>query len=445
VSRATSDSTRGRRLALAALALALAAGAAHATTITILNTDAAGEGFNDPTPAALVAGNAGTTFGQQRQLVFAAAAAYWANRLSSSVTIQVEASFDPLLCSPTSGVLGSAGFTEVFRDFPAAPLAGTWYPIALANALMGTDLDPAVEEVHSTFNSRLDSDPACLVGLDWFYGIGVPTPANRISLYEVVLHEIGHGLGFATVTNGSTGVRLQDFDDVFMTFLEDHSSAKTWPQMSNAERAASARDAGDLHWIGARVVAASGALASGKHPGGHVRMYAPATFQPGSSVSHWDTALVPDETMEPVATASPSDLVTTAALRDIGWQTQQASACVRDADTACLLSGRFEVGVVFDAGTTGTAQVMSFGGQRAENDESVFFTFFSGTNFEMGVKALRACGVLNDKHWVFVSGLTDQGWTVTVRDSLTGAVKTYSNAAGHLSTTFADTSAFSCP
>ena len=97
------------------------------------------------------------------------------------------------------------------------------------------------------------------------------------------------------------------------------------------------------------------------------------------------------------------------------------------------------------APATGSAQVMSFGGQRTENDESVFFTFFSATNFEMGVKVLNACiPAFGNKYWVFVSGLTDQGWTVTVRDSLTGGTRTYSNAVGHLSTTFADTSAFGC-
>ena len=121
--------------------------------------------------------------------------------------------------------------------------------------------------------------------------------------------------------------------------------------------------------------------------------------------------------------------------------------CVRDATTACLQSSRFEVKVTWAtaAPATGSAQVMSFGGQRTENDESVFFTFFSATNFEMGVKVLNACvPVLGNKYWVFVSGLTDQGWTVTVRDTFTGAVKTYSNQIGHLSTTFADTVGFGC-
>lgn len=119
--------------------------------------------------------------------------------------------------------------------------------------------------------------------------------------------------------------------------------------------------------------------------------------------------------------------------------------CVPDAQTACLQNGRFEVRVQFQTYTTnGDALVQLFNGQRAESTESAFFTFFSATNFEMGVKVLFACP-LSNTWWVFASGLTDQGWTVTVRDVQTGAQQTYTNALGHLSTTFADTGAFDCP
>ena len=40
---------------------------AQAATITILNSDGAGEGYNDSTPAAPVGGNTGTTRGAQRR------------------------------------------------------------------------------------------------------------------------------------------------------------------------------------------------------------------------------------------------------------------------------------------------------------------------------------------------------------------------------------------
>ena len=59
---------RGLLAILAAgLSLALAPAPARASAqITIVNSDGAGEGFNDPTPATPVGGNTGTTVGQQR-------------------------------------------------------------------------------------------------------------------------------------------------------------------------------------------------------------------------------------------------------------------------------------------------------------------------------------------------------------------------------------------
>jgi hypothetical protein len=416
-----------------------------AVTITIVNGNAAGVGFNDPTPVAPVPGNAGTTLGQQRLNVFMAAAAYWSDRLSSPVPITVAAQMDPLTCSPTFGTLGAAGAQDFFADFPNAPRANTWYPSALANALAGSDLDTSSPEIVAEFNSSLGTVTSCLTGLNWWYGVGGAAPANTISFYQTVVHELAHGLGFLTIVDPTTGAPAQGLDDDFMLFLEDHGTGKLWPQMSNSERAASARNTTALHWTGPAVVAASAVLSAGRHPSGHVQMYAPSTVRTGSSVSHWDTALTPDEILEPFATSGPSDLLTTQLLHDIGWTLQKAGGCSPDVGTACLQSGRFEVKVDWQtASSSGAGQVMSFSGQRAGNDESVFWWFFNPTNFELGVKTLDACSY-NGKFWVFLSGLTDQGWTVHVRDTTTGATKTYSNDLGHLSQTFADVGAFSCP
>src|SRR5512137_840602 len=94
--------------------------AAAQATIVIINNNAAGVGFNDPTPAAPIGGNPGTTLGEQRLFAFEHAAGIWASALTSTVTITVGASFEPLSCTATSAVLGSAGPTEIWRapDFP---------------------------------------------------------------------------------------------------------------------------------------------------------------------------------------------------------------------------------------------------------------------------------------------------------------------------------------
>ncbi len=124
---------------------------------------------------------------------------------------------------------------------------------------------------------------------------------------------------------------------------------------------------------------------------------------------------------------------------------QSPGSCVRDNHTACLLNGRFQVRVSWRTNSaTGSGNVMAFAGARAENDESVFFWFFDATNFEMGLKMLNAC-TFNNKFWVYIGGLTDQGWTVNIVDTKTGASRTYTNPLGHLSTPVGDTSALACP
>src|SRR5438034_1130644 len=77
-----------------------------------------GEGFNDPTPMAPEGGNPGTTLGALRLNVFNSAANVWGLYLDSHVPINVKAQFNPLSpCSTSGGVLGSAGATEIYRDF----------------------------------------------------------------------------------------------------------------------------------------------------------------------------------------------------------------------------------------------------------------------------------------------------------------------------------------
>ena len=93
----------------AAIVCAVPATALANANIIILNNDAAGEGFNDQTPATPVGGNPGTTVGAQRLASFQYAASRWGQILDSSVTITIRAQFDPLTCDATGAVLGSAG------------------------------------------------------------------------------------------------------------------------------------------------------------------------------------------------------------------------------------------------------------------------------------------------------------------------------------------------
>ncbi len=238
-----------RRL-LPALVLVASLSTAQAATIVIVNNDGPGEGFNDPTAAAPVGGNPGTTVGQQRLNVFQYAASVWGAILPSAVTIRVGATFDPLSCTTSSAVLGSCGPNQIFRDFPGAPLASTWYVSAEADKFAGSDLFPGGVDIVAQFNSSIGST-GCMDGWSWYYGYDNNEGANQIDLLAVVLHEQAHGLGFLSLVDESTGQLFLGFDDIFSNFLLDGSTGLHWNEESNAQRQASAINTFHLFWDGA--------------------------------------------------------------------------------------------------------------------------------------------------------------------------------------------------
>ncbi len=317
---------RGAALA-AALGLSLDAAA---TKITIVNADSAGVGFNDPAARTPVGGNNGTTLGEQRMNVFKYAAAFWEGQIDSPVEIVVRAKFEALTCSATSATLGSAGTRYIFSDFKGAPLAKTWYSSALANKLAGEDLNPAGtddtgEDISARFTTALD-DGSCAFPRKWYYGLDASPTAGTTDFATVIIHELAHGLGFQTFVSRTTGEKFAGddgvgLDDAYMVYLYDATTGKTWSQMTDAERLASTTNTSNLLWDGASVKAvASTLLQTGTGVGGRPLMYAPNPSESGSSVSHWDTSLYPNEAMEPTYTGpNHSLLITDELMKDLGW------------------------------------------------------------------------------------------------------------------------------
>ena len=288
--------------------------------IVIVNMDAAGEGFNDNTPVVASGGNSGSTIGQQRLQVFEFAARIWESLIDSNITIRVEANFDPLFCDSSSAVLGSAGPGTIHRSFSNAPISNTWYAVALANSLASSDLSSS-NDITATFNGDIDNNSACLGNFNWYYGLDGVKPSRTIEMLSVVLHEIGHGLGFVTFVDLNSGAKFGTpaRNDAYMLNLEDHSLSKNWDSMSNNQRKNSSIDNGDLHWTGNAVTSRIADFSAGISQG-HVRMFAPSPLQSGSSVSHFDKALSPNELMEPVDTGPKQGAgLAKELLQDIGW------------------------------------------------------------------------------------------------------------------------------
>ena len=309
----------------------------QAATISINNLDGAGEGFNDLTATAAEGGNGGLTRGAQRLNVFNFAAGIWGTFLDSAVPIGINSQFNPLTpCSTSGGVLGSAGTINVNRDFASAQFAGTWYHAALANKREGADLVPGTAEMQATFNS--DVDLACLgAGTRFYYGLDNTTPALRINLLVVVLHEMGHGLGFSSFVSGSTGALFLGFPDIYTRYMFDQTTGLYWYQMTDAQRVTSALNTNNVLWDGASIRIGSSALTAGRDATtGRVQLFTPNPFQGGSSISHFSTAAAPNLLMEPAINVGlPIDLdLTRQQMRDIGWYADAGPNTVADTITS---------------------------------------------------------------------------------------------------------------
>lgn len=241
--------------ALAGGLLAMAGQAQAAATIVINNLNGPGVGFNDPTPVAPIGGNTGTTLGEQRLIAFSYAANIWGATLTSNQPIVINAQFSALTCTAASAVLGSAGATSIFRNFANAPKADTWYSYALANKIAGVYQGTLnAPQINANFNANL-GQPGCLTGTFFYLGLDGNHGTNT-DFVAVLLHEMGHGLGFQTFTNGTTGAFNGGFPSIWDHYLFGVNEGKLWKDMTAPERAASAISLDKLVWTGPIVTAA---------------------------------------------------------------------------------------------------------------------------------------------------------------------------------------------
>lgn len=119
----------------------------------------------------------------------------------------------------------------------------------------------------------------------------------------------------------------------------------------------------------------------------------------------------------------------------------QPDVCTPSATTMCINNNRFAISVNWTnaSGQSGTGTAIKY------TPDSGLFWFFGSDNIEMLVKVLNGCGV-NNRYWVFGAASTDVAYTLTVRDTKLGTVKTYTNALGNRAPAITDTGAFaSCP
>jgi hypothetical protein len=175
---------------------------------------------------------------------------------------------------------------------------------------------------------------------------------------------------------------------------------------------------------------ATGAVRTWRNPQG-------SAFQPIQDTAAFATCGTTSSTAPAEETASLANKTA----EDLARIASAAGTCAAGPTSLCLSGNRFRVDVVWKTanGQTGAGQAVPL------TADTGYYWFFGASNVEMVLKVLDAC-TFNQRFWVYAGGLTDVETTITVTDTMTGAVKTYVNPQGTSFRPIQDSSAFAtCP
>lgn len=172
-------------------------------------------------------------------------------------------------------------------------------------------------------------------------------------------------------------------------------------------------------------------------------------FDGGMGASPLDPAppTPPVEAYETTDTAPPLSTYQKARVGLTLIQDDLSGGCIPTVNTLCIddVQGdrRFEVTMSFFHGTDLHGPALAVPTASLGVSNGGLFCFFSQSNPEMMVKVLNACS-LNNRFWVFFTAGTNIGFTVSIRDTTTGQVKTYLNPDNKAAVPVQDTDAFVC-
>jgi len=276
-------------------------GSAEQVQFNVSYIDDAESGFYDP------------TYGTARQNAFEYACGIWSDYLGASYaeeTIYVSASFTDLGGTSSSATLGGAGPSIINSN---SDTDGYWANAANANHLTQTDINPDTLEIHAQFNSAVDNSTV-LGSRGFYYGLD-GNCGSDIDFATVLLHELGHGLGFTPLIDSETGAyTYSGIPSLYDYFIALNTGTDYTPLtgMTDTERL-SAITSDDLYWLGGNAVTAN--------DGNPVKIYAPTDWEQGSSVSHQDEGTYPDALMGPhySGVVHSPDALTLGMLTDLGW------------------------------------------------------------------------------------------------------------------------------
>jgi len=251
-------------------------------------------------------------FSPEAQLAFQYAVDIWKNMIYSPLPIRLKATWKSL----DKGILGSCGPTSYYKNFNSTQKWNCYYPVAIVEKMLGEEVNTPEEfEMMADFNKDFPN---------WYFGIDGNTPARQYDFVSVVLHELTHGLGFSGLFYSNTGKGGYSYGNdnlagIFDQFVINQSGQRLVNKNIFTDPSINLNSAMTSGWLNFNTRLAGSTLP---------RLYAPVTWNDGSSMYHLDETTYP--TGDPNSLMTPFSAMgeaihnpginTLAIMYEIGWK-----------------------------------------------------------------------------------------------------------------------------
>jgi hypothetical protein len=235
----------------------------------------------------------------------------WEHIVQSEIPIYMQADWR----RQDENILGSAGPTNYYTNFENIPHKNRFYPIALVERITKTEITDSYQpDISATFNKEID----------WYFGTDGNTPDSLYDFVTVALHEIAHGLGFTGffyISNDLGNYSYQEIGEAsaFDLLVVKNNNNQLVDTTIYPRPSAQLKDA-----LTSGVLYANSPIAIAQGNDHKPRLYAPGTFDDGSSIYHLNDATYPNDLMthaigKAEAVHDPGPLVS-GIMADLGWK-----------------------------------------------------------------------------------------------------------------------------
>ena len=251
-------------------------------------------------------------FPEDAKAAFQYAVDLWAGLIYSPIPIRVKATWESL----ASDVLGSCAPTNYYTDFESTQVWNCYYPVALVEKMLGKNINSSEYELEASFNKDFKN---------WYFGTDGNTPTNKYDFVSTVLHEFAHGIGFhgffyADIRSRGAYGRNDRFPAAFDLFVQNKAGQKLINTTIFPNPSALLYQNFTSGWL---------EFNSPLNESDLPRLYAPTTWDGGSSIYHLNDATYPAGSPDALMTHAQSmgeanfdpGPKTMAILNDIGWKT----------------------------------------------------------------------------------------------------------------------------